>query len=202
MHPRPAAPDSHVDDNPQSSRAQSDQEDSGADRTWLAGDHHIHSRYSVGWVRSTDPPTSIVGGDAIYPIPLNALMARHYGLDWMVTTDHAGPNHSKVNLEMAYPELVQSRTVAPDIIQLYGMELDTPGADHSSFIIPHTHHESEVLYKIERRYSKHDAYPTDSARYTEEMMIEALEYVKGFRGCRFTSPIIRRGLRAGSAPMA
>jgi len=33
---------------------------------WLAGDHHIHSRYSVGWDTRTDPPTPIVAGDAIY----------------------------------------------------------------------------------------------------------------------------------------
>ncbi len=147
-------------------------------RSWLAGDHHIHSRFSVGWDRSADPPAAILGGDAIYPTPMNALMARHFGLDWMVTTDHGGPNHSKLNLETAYPELMQSRSVVPDVIQFYGMEFDTPGADHSSFIIPHSHHESEVLYEIEQRFSKRDAYPSDSTRDTEEKMIEALTYVR------------------------
>ena len=29
---------------------------------WLAGDHHVHSRYSVGWDRETDPPTPILAG--------------------------------------------------------------------------------------------------------------------------------------------
>ena len=29
---------------------------------WLAGDHHIHSRYSVGWDRETDPPAPIIAG--------------------------------------------------------------------------------------------------------------------------------------------
>lgn len=151
---------------------------SGDGRTWLAGDHHIHSRYSVGWDRSTDPPTPILAGDARYPTPMNALMARHHGLAWMVTTDHGGPNHSKINLEMAYPELLQSRTVVPEVIQFYGMEFDTPGADHSSFIIPHSHHESETLYEIEHRYAKHEAFPPDSTRDTEMKMIEALEYAK------------------------
>ena len=51
---------------------------------WLAGDHHIHSRYSVGWNNDTNPPTPILGGDAIYPIAMNAVMARQHGLDWMV----------------------------------------------------------------------------------------------------------------------
>ena len=62
-------------------------------RQWLAGDHHIHTRFSVGWDRETDPPAPVVGGDAIYPIPMNAVMARYYGLAWMVTTDHGGPLH-------------------------------------------------------------------------------------------------------------
>jgi len=147
-------------------------------RSWLAGDHHIHSRYSVGWDRSQDPPAPIIAGDAIYPTPMNAVMGNFFGLDWMVTTDHGGPHHSKVNLEMAYPELVQSRMVVPDIIQFYGMEFDTPGADHSSFIIPHSHHESDMLYEIEHRYSRRDAHPADSTRDTEAKMLETLNFVK------------------------
>ena len=146
---------------------------------WLAGEHHIHSRYSVGWDDSTSPPTPLVREGEPYPIPMNALMARHYGLDWMVSTDHGGPNHSKVNLEMAYPELVQSREVVPDLIQFYGMEFDTPGADHSSLIIPHSDHEHEMLFDLESRFAKHDAFPRDSARYTEERMLEAIRYMSG-----------------------
>ena len=77
--------------------------------SWLAGDHHVHSEWSVGWDNSTNPPTPIRAGDAIYPTVKNAENAKKYGLDWMVTTDHGGPNHSKVNLEQAYPELLKSR---------------------------------------------------------------------------------------------
>lgn len=146
-------------------------------RTWLAGDHHVHSRYSVGWNDSTTPPSPIVAGDAIYPIPQNAEMARKHGLSWMVSTDHGGPNHSKVNLEMAYPELQQSRVAVPDLIQFYGMEFDTPSADHSSLIIPHSDHEHTDLYEIERRYAKRDEYPPNVARDIEPKMIEALRYM-------------------------
>jgi hypothetical protein len=99
-------------------------------RRWLAGDHHIHSRWSVGWDREQDPPAPIVGGDAIYPTTTNAAMAWRFGLEWMVTTDHGGPNHSRVNRDQAYPELLASRAATPEVVQLYGMELDTPGADH------------------------------------------------------------------------
>jgi hypothetical protein len=147
---------------------------------WLAGDHHVHSRYSVGWDESQDPPAPIVAGDAIYPIPMNALMGRHHGLSWMVATDHGGPHHSKVNLEQAYPELVQSRVVVPEVIQFFGMELDTPGADHSSLIIPHTHDEAARLEQIESRYAKHDPWPADPTRDSPPLMLEALTAMREF----------------------
>ncbi|WP_221930248.1 hypothetical protein [Gracilimonas mengyeensis] len=158
--------------------------DSG--RQWLAGDHHIHSRYSVGWERDSTPPAPIIGGDAIYPIPMNALMAKRYGLSWMVSTDHGGPNHSKVNLEMAYPELLSSRKAVPEVIQFYGMEFDTPGADHSSLIIPHTHDESEHLHDIESQFNKREPFPSDSTWDTEPRMLEALDYMKTLE----TKPVV------------
>eukprot|EP01035_Chromulina_nebulosa_P013187 gene13188-17534_t len=54
----------------------------------------------------------------------------------MVATDHGGPNHSKVSHDHSYPELLESRKAVPDLVQFFGMELNTPGADHSSIIIP------------------------------------------------------------------
>lgn len=146
-------------------------------RKWLAGDHHIHSRFSVGWNTEVEPPAPIKGGDAIYPTPMNALMAKHYGLSWIVTTDHGGPNHSKVNLEMAYPELLSSRKVVPDVIQFYGMEFDTPGADHSSLIIPHSHNESTHLHTIESQFNKREPFPSDSTWDTESRMFDALKFM-------------------------
>jgi len=148
------------------------------ERSWLAGDHHIHSRYSTGWNWDSNPPLPIIGGDAIYPIPMNALMAHHFGLDWMVATDHGGPNHSRVNMERAYPELLQSREVVPDLIQFYGMEFDTPGAIHSSLIIPHSHEEVDDLYDVEHRYAKYDVHPRDTTLDTEASMLEALGYME------------------------
>ncbi len=149
-----------------------------AETRWLAGDHHIHSRFSVGWDRETDPPSPIVGGDAIYPVPMNALMARHHGLTWMVSTDHGGPGHSRVNLEMAYPELERSREVIPDLIQFYGMEFDTPGADHSSLIIPRTPDEATRLRDLERDFAKNEPWPPDEGRDTEPLMLEALAVMR------------------------
>jgi hypothetical protein len=109
---------------------------------------------------------------------MNATMARRFGLSWMVTTDHGGPNHAKLNLEQAYPALLESRDFVPDLIQFYGMEFDTPGADHSSLIIPHSHDEADRLHEIEHGWAKREAWPPDSLRDTEPRMIEALSFMR------------------------
>jgi len=147
-------------------------------KSWLAGDHHIHSIYSVKWDKSVEPPSPIFAGDAHYSAAMNAQMAQHHGLSWMVTTDHGGPNHSKLNLEHAYPALLASRQALPQIIQFYGMELDTPGAKHSSLIIPHSHQESTQLFELEQQYARNEVYPADPSRDTETRMLEALATMK------------------------
>ena len=154
------------------------EESKKSNASWLAGDHHVHSEWSVGWDNSTNPPTPIRGGDAIYPIGKNAEKAKEYGLDWVMTTDHGGPNHSKVNLEQAYPELLKSREAVPEVLQFYGMEFDTPAADHSTLMIPKGDNESQILYDIESKFNKRDPYPNDGSRDTESTMIEALNYMK------------------------
>jgi len=64
------------------------------------------------------------------------------------------------------------------VIQFYGMELDTPGADHSSLIIPHTHDEAERLYELESRFAKFDAWPEDPSWDREPRMLEALRVMR------------------------
>lgn len=153
-----------------------------ADRAWLAGDHHIHSQFSVEWTPNpagpSQPPIPVLGGDARYPIPVNALMAREFGLSWMVSTDHGGPNHSKLNAEQAYPELQRARAEVPEVLQFYGMEFDTPGADHSSLIIPRSPNEREALQAIESNFSKREPWPADYAWDTEPRMLEALRFMR------------------------
>ena len=142
--------------------------------SWLSGDHHIHSRYSVGWSMESGVPSPIIGGDAIYPTAMNALMARYHNLSWMVTTDHGGPKHSKVNFDLAYPELVRSRRVVPELLQFYGLELNTPGGDHSSIIIPHTTAEADHLLYLESQFDSREIYPADEARNDRQQMLLAL----------------------------
>jgi hypothetical protein len=146
-------------------------------RQWLAGDSHVHSHWSPGYDRSTSPPTPIPGGDALYSTPVNAQMARRYGLTWMVTTDHGGPNHSKLNASRAYAELVDSRTRVPDLLQFYGLELNMPAMDHHTLIVPQTDAEWETLFEMERRFDANEAWPRDPERNTEAAALAALQHM-------------------------
>lgn len=150
-------------------------------RSWLAGDHHVHSRYSAGWDRNQDPPAPQIGAESFHSIPLNAQMARHYGLAWMASTDHGGPNHSRLNLDRAYPELLASRLEVPGVMQFYAMEFNTPGADHSSLIVPHGADEAQQLFTLESRFDRREAYPPDPAHDTEPRMLEALRHMDGMQ---------------------
>lgn len=144
-------------------------------RAWRAGDHHVHSEYSGRFDTATSPPTFHKGADAVYPIVTNAVMAKHFGLSWVMCTDHGGPTHSKVNLELAYPDLLRSRVLVPEVLQFWGMEFDAPALDHHTLMIPHHGEEAQQLYELERRFAKLDPFPADPGRDTEAKMVEFLK---------------------------
>jgi hypothetical protein len=153
-----------------------------AGRSWLAGDHHVHSHYSAEYEPvdgGRSAPRIVVGGDSSNTIPTNARMAKKHGLSWMVATDHGGPNHSAISRDQAYPELLRSRREVPGLVQFFGMELNTPAAEHSSIIIPRTPQERDVLFGIEKRFDRMEAWPIDAARVTEAHMLEALKHMRG-----------------------
>lgn len=147
---------------------------------WLAGDHHIHSQYSVSWDGRVDPPAPRIGGHGRYPIPTNAQMAMDHGLSWMVATDHGGRMHAKIDLELAYPELLQSREDVPQVIQFFGFEMNSPGADHSSLIVPHTHDEADRVWQIESQFDKGGAGDDEPDADTTPKMVEALIAMQAF----------------------
>lgn len=94
-------------------------------------------------------------------------------------TDHGGPTHSKVNLEQAYPDLLRSRVLVPEVLQFWGMEFDAPALDHHTLMIPHHRDEAQQLFELESRFAKRDAFPDDPGRDTEAKMIEFLKAAKG-----------------------
>ena len=145
-------------------------------RAWRAGDHHVHSEWSVTWDNRTSPPTSIRGGDSPYSRTRNAEEARRHGLAWMVHTDHGGPNHSAVTHESAWPALQQARIDVPDVLQFHGMEFDVPAGEHASLIMAPGAHENAMLVDLERRFSRREV--DDEARDTPEAMLAALRYMQ------------------------
>jgi hypothetical protein len=151
---------------------------------WLAGDHHVHSRFSATYTPNpADPdavPTPTLGGDGPHTIVQNGAAAGRFGLSWMVSTDHGGPRHSAINAEQAYPELLQSRVTTPGVIQFYGMELDTPGSEHSSLIIPVHDGEREMLRRIEARWGSREPWPADASHDTRTAMLELLRTIDGY----------------------
>lgn len=149
------------------------------ERRWLAGDSHIHSQWSPGYDRTAEPPTIVPGRDAIYPTPVNARRAKEFGLSWMVTTDHGGPNHSRLNLTDAYAELKQSRHTVPEVLQFYGMEFNMPAMDHHTLIIPRSDDEWKTLFNIESQFDSNEAWPPDPARNSATAGFRALSFMTG-----------------------
>lgn len=151
---------------------------------WLAGDHHVHSRFSATYApdpaNPEAPPVPTLGGDGPHTIIQNGIMAARYGLSWMVSTDHGGPRHSEMNYTLAYPELLQARERTPGLILFYGMELDTPGSEHSSLIIPMHDGEREMLRTIESRWGTREPWPVDNSNDTRPAMLEMLRTLDGY----------------------
>lgn len=151
------------------------------DRQWLAGDHHIHSQYSMIWDRNEEPPVPVLRSHGYYPIPHNAVMARHFGLDWMVSTDHGGRTHSKIDLEQAYPTLLIAREAVPDLLQFYGVELNPPGGpDHASIIVARSDDEAEQIYSVESQFDAADMGTRVPEARDGTVMLEALRFMQGF----------------------
>lgn len=152
-------------------------------RRWLAGDHHVHSHYSATY--PVDPaapdrrPEPTLGGDGPHTILQNAAAAARFGLSWMVSTDHGGPNHSQLNHDLAWPELQRARAATPTVIQFYGLELDAPGSEHATLIIPVHDGEREMLRRLESAYSVREPWPADPSRDTRAVMLQALREMDG-----------------------
>ena len=77
-----------------------------------------------------------------------------------------------------YPALLAARQEVPQVLQFYGMEFDTPAADHSTLMIPKSAAEEESLFQIETAYAKNEPWPPDPSRNTEPKMLEALSFMR------------------------
>jgi len=152
-------------------------DDPDGGRRWQAGDHHVHSEWSVDWDRSTSPPAPIRGGDSPYTRTRNARQALANGLSWMVHTDHGGPGHSVVTRDHAWPALLQARQDVPALIQFNGMEFDVPAGEHASLIIVPGPEERDQLLAIERDYSRSEPLEPGTRDHGQQML-DALAHMR------------------------
>ncbi|HKQ48738.1 MAG TPA: PHP domain-containing protein [Phycisphaerae bacterium] len=130
---------------------------------WLAGDHHIHTKYSP---------------DGQYEIEAQVAKVRQYGLSWCVITDHGGPMHDKVALTYAYPELVAARKKHPSMHVFQGLEWNIPAAEHGSVILPPTPDEAMRIAEFEARFDQKNKSRENTPADTEADAVRALQYLQ------------------------
>jgi hypothetical protein len=130
---------------------------------WLAGDHHIHTKFSP---------------DGQYDIVKQVAMAAKHGLGWCVITDHGGPMHDRVALKQAYPELLEARKLHPEIIVFQGMEWNVPAAEHGSVILPPTGDEARQIAEFERRFDEKNLSKPGTPADAESDAVAAVKYLE------------------------
>jgi PHP domain-containing protein len=130
---------------------------------WLAGDHHIHTKYSP---------------DGQYEIEAQVAMARRFGLSWCVITDHGGPMHDKVALSYAYPELVAARKKHPSMHIFQGLEWNVPAAEHGSVILPPTPDEAMRVAEFEAQFDQKNKSRENTPADTEADAVRAVQYLQ------------------------
>lgn len=141
-----------------------------ASGVWLAGDHHIHTKYST---------------DGRYEILEQVQGAARSGLQFCVITDHGGPLHSKVLLQHAYAELLEARRKFPELMIFQGLEWNIPAAEHGSVILPPTDDEAQILAEFEQRFDSHSQRPDPATgkplALGEADAIAGVQYLQGLR---------------------
>jgi hypothetical protein len=94
----------------------------GRPYAYLAGDHHIHTKYS---------------SDAIYEVGQHARKASEFGLDWIVITDHGAVTHQKFSVEQTAEDIAATRAAQPELLVYHGLEWNIPGGEHATvFVAP------------------------------------------------------------------
>ena len=142
---------------------------------YLAGDHHIHTRYS---------------DDGQYRPQRQIAEANFHRLDWAVITDHGGETHNKLGVDLTYPDILDGREQFKNMLVFVGVELNIPGAEHGTVMIEANGSEKDQVKAFEASY---DGVIVDS---TEEKAIEAMRALEAMepKPLFFANHPARKGL--------
>ena len=142
---------------------------------FLAGDHHIHTRYS---------------SDAKYAVQRQVAEANYHDLNWMVITDHGSGTHNKISVDLTYPDIVDSRSAFKNLLVFVGLEMNIPGGEHGTVMVQPNAKEKDQIKQFEA------AYDGAIVENTEAKMIEGLKYLNNYdpKPLFFANHPSRRGL--------
>lgn len=129
---------------------------------WLAGDHHIHTQYSP---------------DGLYRVNDHARHAAAYGLDWMVITDHGGPQHARIGVERVNPDIRAARADFRDLLIFQGLEWNIPAAEHGTVFVHPGSNEVAVLQEFEQAYDGVVRAATASTPANEALAIAGVNFL-------------------------
>lgn len=130
---------------------------------WLAGDHHIHTKFSA---------------DGQYDIVTQVANAERHGLGWCVITDHGGPVHDRIAMELAYPELQMARRRHPRMVVFQGLEWNVPAAEHGSVILPPAADEAKQIAEFEALFDEKNTSRPHTPANTEADAVAAIKYLE------------------------
>ncbi|HET6211595.1 MAG TPA: PHP domain-containing protein, partial [Micromonosporaceae bacterium] len=129
---------------------------------WLAGDHHLHTRYSP---------------DGLYRVEDHVKHASAYGLDWVVVNDHGGPQHARFGAALANVDIRAARAAYRDMLVFQGLEWNMPGAEHGTVFVHPGPDEVAVLTEFENAYDGIVRGATASTAANEALAIAGLDFL-------------------------
>jgi hypothetical protein len=70
----------------------------------------------------------------------------------MVITDHGGPTHARIGVDLVNPDIVATREEPKDLLVFQGLEWNIPAAEHGTVFVHPGRNEVAVLKEFENRY--------------------------------------------------
>ncbi|NUS10340.1 MAG: histidinol-phosphatase [Streptomyces sp.] len=129
---------------------------------WLAGDHHIHTRYS---------------SDGKYRVVDQVRQGARHGLDWMVITDHGSTTHAKIGVDKVNPDIREARAAYEDTLVFQGLEWNIPAAEHGTVFVHPGKNEVAVLKQFETDYDGSVRGASDSTPANEALAVAGLNFL-------------------------